>query len=185
MSPADLAKAAANVSKPQQPGKGKIDGRTWGVHGAAGSAAPPRQMWDFWIRELKEMGIKWYKQCDSTGPQDTGDGSIFRWVLKLRDAGITPVVRYQMGHQFPNRLDSDRFEKMTAYVREGIVYAEIGNEPNLAVEWSWPQEKVSWQNNDCIRAVAENWLGDAEEAVKRGARPAWYAMAPTDWQGGV
>ncbi len=184
---ADLAKAAANASRAstQMPGKGKIDGRIWGVHGAAGSAVPPRQMWDFWISELKQMGIKWYKQCDSTGPNDQGDGSIFRWALALRDAGITPVIRYQMGHQFPNRLDIDRFEKMTRYAREKIVWAEIGNEPNLAVEWSWPQEKVTWQNNECIRSVAENWLNDAEEALRRGARPAWYAMAPTDWQGGV
>lgn len=176
---ADLAKAAATASKPPAPGKGKIDGRTWGVHGAAGSAAPPRQLWNFWINELKQMGIKWYKQCDSTGPTDTGEGSIFRWVLALRDAGITPVVRYQMGHQFPNRLDVDRFNKMTQYVREEIKWAEIGNEPNLDIEWGRP-EMCSWQKDDCIRTLADVWMKDAQEAILRGAHPAFYAMAPVD-----
>ncbi|MBM4424654.1 MAG: hypothetical protein FJ030_14915 [Chloroflexi bacterium] len=182
--PADLAKAAASA-KPPAPGKGKIDGRAWGVHGSAGSAAPPRHMWDFWIRELKDMGIKWYKQCDSTGPDDIGDGSIFRWVLALRDAGITPVVRYQQGHQFPNRLAGVFFDKMSRYAREGVVWAEIGNEPNLIHEWQWPVEEMTWQKGESIRTLSEVWLNDAEEALRRGARPAWYAMAPTDWQGGV
>ncbi len=189
-SPADLAKAAINVTKPDTPalmpsmpqsGRGKVDGSIWGVHGSAGSAVPPRDKWDFWLAELKAMGIKWYKQCDSTGPSETGDGSIFRWVLALRDAGITPVVRYQIGHQFPNRLDRDRFEKMKHYAREGIVWAEIGNEPNLDIEWSGPKEFVSWQNPECIRALAEAWLADSEEALNIGARPAYYAMAPVDW----
>lgn len=182
---AALAKAAVDASKPPQRPKGAIDGRTWGVHGSAGSAVPPRQLWQFWVNELKAMGVKWYKQCDSTGPNETGDGSIFRWVLFLRDNGITPVIRYQMGHQFPNRLDGALFEKMTRYVREGVTWAEIGNEPNIIHEWSWSADRVSWQNGECIRTVSEVWLNDAEEAIRRGARPAWYAMAPTDWQGGV
>ncbi len=195
LSPADLAKAAINATQPDtpalmpsrpqpQPGQGKVDGRIWGVHGSAGTAVPPRDKWDFWLSELKAMGIKWYKQCDSTGPNDTGDGSIFRWVLALRDAGITPVVRYQVGHQFPNRLDGDRFEKMKHYVREGIVWAEIGNEPNLPDEWSWPKERVSWQKDDCIQAVAEAWLADSEQALSVNARPAFYALAPVDWGDG-
>ncbi|HLF01069.1 MAG TPA: hypothetical protein VI547_03785, partial [Anaerolineales bacterium] len=184
---ADLAKAAANASKPAVPvsSKGKLDGHTWGVHGSAGSAAPPRELWDFWVGELKAIGIKWYKQCDSHGPDQTGDGSIFRWVLFLRDHGITPVVRYQMGHQFPNRLDQTHLEKMNLYAREKIVWAEIGNEPNLIHEWQWSAEEMSWQRGQSIPIICEVWLNDAEEALRRGVRPAWYAMAPTDWKGGV
>ncbi|HKZ68747.1 MAG TPA: hypothetical protein VJ020_01625, partial [Anaerolineales bacterium] len=184
---ADLAKAAASASKPAAPvsSKGKLDGHTWGVHGSAGSAAPPRELWDFWVGELKAIGIKWYKQCDSHGPDQTGDGSIFRWVLFLRDHGITPVVRYQMGHQFPNRLDQTHLEKMNLYAREKIVWAEIGNEPNLIHEWQWSAEEMSWQRGQSIPIICEVWLNDAEEALRRGVRPAWYAMAPTDWKGGV
>jgi len=192
---ADLAKAAVSVSKPTtlaQPasamgttprtmGEGKMDGRTWGVHGAAGSAAPPRDKWDFWINEFKAMGIKWYKQCDSTGPNDR---AIFDWALALKQAGIKPVIRYQQGHQFPNRLDNALFEKMKLYVKDGILWAEIGNEPNLDIEWSGPKEFVTWQNPNCIRTVAENWLADSEQALDLGARPAFYAMAPVDWGDG-
>jgi hypothetical protein len=142
-------------------------------------------MWDFWISELKSMGIKWYKQCDSTGANDTGENSIFSWVLYLQANGLTPIVRYQMGRQFPNRLDGDLFNKMSLYVQRGVKWAEIGNEPNLDIEWNSPSQFVTWQNPDCIRVLCDVWLNDAEEALRRGARPAWYTMAPTDWRGGT
>lgn len=182
MSSDALAKAAVEASKPKVV-KGKVDGRIWGVHGSAGAGVPPRGMWDFWINELKQMGMKWYKQCDNGGA-DYGDGTIFRWVLALRDAGITPVIRYQNPRMFPKRLEPSFWDKMNGYVKEGITWAEIGNEPNLA--WEWQDESfVNWHNADCVRTIAEVWLQDAEEAIRRGAKPAWYAFAPTDWQGGT
>jgi hypothetical protein len=73
---------------------------------------------------------------------------------------------------------------MKHYAREGIVWAEIGNEPNLDIEWSGPKEFVNWQNPECIRVLAEAWLADSEEALNIGARPAYYAMAPVDWGDG-
>ncbi|MBI5291083.1 MAG: hypothetical protein HY872_04300 [Chloroflexi bacterium] len=190
MTAADLARAATAASQPVSSvgvpvaGTGKADGRTWGLHGSAGFGVPPRDKWDFWIGELKGMGIKWYKQCDNGGA-DYGDNTCFRWVLSLRDAGITPVVRYQNPRMFPNRLESSFWDKMNAYVKEGIKWAEMGNEPNLPWEWQVSESFVNWNNADCIRAICEVWLADAEEALRRGARPAWYPFAPTDWQGGT
>ncbi len=182
MPTADLARAAA-ASKPA---KGKVDGRTHGVHGSAGFGTPPKDMWNFWIQEFKDMGLKWYKQCDNSG-SDYNDVSCFKWVLGLRDAGITPVIRYQQSEMWPgNGLDNSFWEKMKAYVKEGIVWAEIGNEPNLPWEWkSEHRSALTWNNPDVIRVIAETWLSDAEKALALGARPAFYAMAPTDWRGGV
>ncbi|MFQ5409616.1 MAG: hypothetical protein ACE5FI_14500, partial [Anaerolineales bacterium] len=178
---AELARAAVEASKPRQPER-KADGRAWGVHGSAGYGVPPRRLWDFWIRELTAMGIRWYKQCDNGG-DDLGEGSCFRWVLALRDAGITPVIRYQQAEQYPNGLAENYFRKMEAYAREGVVWAEIGNEPNLTWEWSGPwRDRLAFQNRQVIRIINENWLNEAEEALRRGVRPAYPALAPTDWR---
>lgn len=178
MPAADLARAAIAASKPV---KGKVDGRTRGVHGSAGFGTPPKDMWNFWIQEFKDMGLKWYKQCDNGG-SDYNDISCFKWVLSLRDAGITPVIRYQQSEMWPgNGLDNSFWEKMKAYVKEGIVWAEIGNEPNLPWEWkSEHRSALTWNNPDVIRVIAETWLSDADKALALGARPAFYAMAPVD-----
>lgn len=194
MPPKQLAEAAVKASRPTpvstvgasggQRASGRVDGRTWGIHGSAGFGVPPRHLWDFWIGELKAMGIKWYKQCDNGG-DDTGPNSCFAWVLALRDAGITPVIRYQQGEQFPGRLADNYFNKMAQYAKNGVVYAEIGNEPNLPWEWSgeW-RNRLAFHNPDVVRIINENWLNDAERAIRVGARPAYYAFAPTDWRGG-
>lgn len=101
-----------------------MDGRLWGVHDSAGAGVPPRGMWDFWISEFKQMGLKWYKQCDNGGA-DYGDGTIFKWMLALRDAGITPVIRYQNPRMFPKRLEPSFWDKMV-----GIQYYHFYNRGN-------------------------------------------------------
>lgn len=186
---ADLARRAVEASRPKPSAGfearrgGKADGTTWGVHGSAGFGVPPRQFWDFWLRELTEMGIRWYKQCDNGG-DDTGPNSNFQWVLALKNAGITPVIRYQAGQQWPNGLASNYFDKMSRFAREGVVFAEIGNEPNLPWEWSgeWANG-LAFHNPDVIRIVNQQWVENAEEAMRRGVRPAYPALAPTDWRG--
>ncbi|MEW5987933.1 MAG: C39 family peptidase [Chloroflexota bacterium] len=170
-------------------------GRLIGIHGAPGAAAPSQPTWDTWIGYLKEMGVRWYKQCDHGDPNDLGPGTIFRWVLRLRDEGITPIIRYLQAQQFPGRLLAAHFQKMKRYAQEGVLWAEIGNEPNLDSEWQneWrpvvgpggqPLVKVSHTNPEVIRLIAENWVEDAEAALAAGAKPAFYAFAPTDWRGG-
>ncbi len=181
LSRAELARAAVEASRPRQPER-NADGRSWGVHGSAGFGVPPRHMWDFWIGELKAMGLRWYKQCDNGG-DDRGDNSCFRWVLALRDAGITTVIRYQQSEQFPNKLADNYFRKMEAYAREGVIWAEIGNEPNLRWEWSGPwRDRLAFHNQQVISIINEDWLNEAEEALRRGVRPAYPAFAPTDWR---
>lgn len=158
-------------------------GNVRGIHGAAGAAAPPRHLWDAWIAELKAMGMAWYKQLDAGDPNDVGGNSTFDWVLKLKRNGIEPIVRFVQGQMFPGRLRDLSFEKMKRYASEEITWCEIGNEPNLdRVEWhSDYHGKVSWQDPFYPRVIVENWLKDAEKAVAAGARPGFYAFAPTDW----
>jgi hypothetical protein len=161
-----------------------------GVHGAPGIAAPRPDTWDSWVDVLKEMGVRWYKQCDNGDPNDTGPNSIFAWVKRLKAEGIEPIIRYLQSEQFPVSLPDAFFEKMALYAAEDIVWAEIGNEPNLDIEWrsDWRNQPhlapMRHTNPEAIRLVAETWIKDARRALDAGVKPAFYAFAPTDWRGG-
>jgi uncharacterized protein YvpB len=160
-----------------------------GIHGAPGVAAPPAAAWDTWLNYLLEMGIRWYKQCDNGDPNDLGPNSIFAWVLRLKQAGIEPIIRYLVSEQFPDPLPEHFFQKMSRYAQEGVVWAEIGNEPNLDIEWKshWRNtpnhSPMNFRNPDVIRIIAETWIRDARKALDAGVRPAFYAFGPTDWRG--
>jgi hypothetical protein len=164
---------------PPIPPKGNVRG----IHGSAGMAAPPRHLWGAWIHELKTMGMAWYKQLDAGDPNDVGGSSTFSWAMRLKQNGIEPIIRYYQHQMFPGGLHDQAFKKMERYAAEGIVWAEIGNEPNLdQVEWnSRYHGKLSWQNPYFPRIIVEHWIRDAERAVSAGARPGFYALAPTDW----
>ena len=171
--------SAEYVIKEELPPKGNVRG----IHGSAGVVAPPRHLWDAWINELKAMGMAWYKQLDAGDPNDLGPNSTFAWARRLKQNGIEPIIRYYQGHMFPGRLNAQAFEKMVRYAGEGIVWCEIGNEPNLdRAEWhSAHHGKVSWQDPFYPSTIVGNWIKDAEKAVAAGARPGFYAIAPTDW----
>jgi uncharacterized protein YvpB len=159
-----------------------------GVHGAPGVGAPRPDTWDTWIDFLKEMGVRWYKQCDNGDPQALGETSIFAWAQRLQQEGIQPIIRYLQPEQFPDPLPDHHFEKMRRFADAGIVWAEIGNEPNLDREWQRPwhnqenQKPMRHTNPQVIRHIAETWVTDAQRALDAGARPAFYAFAPTDWK---
>jgi len=170
-------------TKPVSPLPVPPKGNVRGIHGSAGTVAPPKALWNAWISQLKAMGIAWYKQLDAGDPNDVGGNSTFAWVLKLKQNGIEPIIRYYQGQMFPGRLHDQAFKKMKRYAAAGIVWSEIGNEPNLdRIEWhSNHHGKVSWQNPFYPRTIVENWIRDAERATAAGARPGFYALAPTDW----
>lgn len=163
-------------------------GASVGIHGAPGTAAPPRDRWETWIAHLKDMGVRWYKQCDHGAP-DFSEGSIFAWCKRLKAEGIEPIVRYMAFPQFPDPLSDAYFEKMRRYAEEDILWAEIGNEPNLDLEWQAPwrngqdHKPMRHTNPEVIRIIAETWLHDAQRALAVGVKPAFYAFAPTDWRG--
>ncbi|MFO7679286.1 MAG: C39 family peptidase [Chloroflexota bacterium] len=161
-----------------------------GVHGAPGVAAPPADMWQHWLDLLKEMNVKWFKMLDGGDPHDTGSHSTFAWAKALKAAGIEPIIRYYVGSQFPGSLPDGHFEKMKKYAAADILWAEIGNEPNLDIEWrsEWRNRPnhspMAHTNPDVIQKIAQTWVRDAKRALDAGVKPAFYAFAPTDWRGG-
>ena len=191
------------TAAPHKPDPGTLPARprtgsVIGVHGAPGGAAPPKHLWDHWTNYLKDMGVRWYKQCETT--DSTGDGSIFQWVVHLKRNGIEPIVRYLASEQFPDNLEQRYIDQMRRYADAGVHWAEIGNEPNLAYEWKsgwrgryegqWPnghwaeQPRMRWSNPEAINTLARVWVEDAKRAADAGAWPAFYAFGPTDWGSG-
>ena len=144
-----------------------------GVH-AAPITSPPEDQ-DFWLDQLERMEIKWFKDM-SCNPE---------WAMKLRTFDIEPVVRLYKGQQFPGHLDEDHFRKAQALVDVGVTYFEIGNEPNLTGEWDHEyQDDVDWHTMLVTRSVAAGWMVDAKRIMAMGGKPAVYAMAPTERNGG-
>lgn len=153
-----------------------------GIHGGPGVGVPPRDKWDYWLTTLKEMGVVWYKQLDNGDPNDLGDSSIFAWSKELKSSGIEPIIRYYVGEQFPGTLEDHIFRKMQRYAEVGITWAEIGNEPNLDYEWKPAyRARFSFNNHDMIKKLADGWVSDAKRCIEVGAKPGFYAFAPTDW----
>ena len=128
------------------------------------------------------MRIAWWKQIDWG---DRPDDNIINWVMRLKQEGIEPIIRYYVQGMFPGSLPDAAFDKMSRYAQNGVVWAEIGNEPNLNIEWgdAW-KANFTVQNSEVVKSVAEAWIKDALRALNCGGKPAYYATAPVDWRGG-
>ena len=174
---------AAEQSKPQPNTATRAPGAIVGIHGPPGVGCPPPSDQAVWIGKMRDMGVKWFKQCDDGDPNQR---QILAWATRLKQAGIEPIIRYFAARQFPNPLPDPYFDKMRQYADAGITWAEIGNEPNLDYEW---QEgfngRVDYHDPEVIRLLADGWVKDAQRAIAAGVRPAFYAFGPTDWRGGV
>ncbi len=156
-----------------------------GLHGSAGMGPPASHLWEFWVGELKAMGVRYYKQLDNGDPNDVGGSSTFAWLRLLKANGIEPIVRFYRHRQFPDGLPGHVFEKMKRYAEIGVTYAEIGNEPNLPIEWQEePAKALSWNDPYFPNLLARRWALDAIATLNAGMRPGFYALAPTDWGDG-
>jgi len=146
-----------------------------GVHASPVLSPPPDNEWDYWLNELKELGVTYYKMLDAGDPRN------LEFARRLVDAGIAPIVRLYQANQFPHRLDSSLLDLVPKYVNIGVDLFEIGNEPNLPGEWDPAcRDQHDWHNTELVNQVARNWWLDACDVIASGGRPALYAMAPTE-----
>jgi hypothetical protein len=142
-----------------------------GVHGA-----PTVTSVSNLLQRLQALHVGWYKMLDDGNPAN------LQTITALKQAGIEPIVRLYQGGQFPGRLNPELRQRFGALRDAGATYIEIGNEPNLRVEWREPND---WHNQAQVNSVADNWYLDAKEAIQAGLKPAIYAMAPTERGRGV
>jgi len=148
--------------------------------GLHGSALPGwtggDEGYDYWIRELVEMGIKWFKVVD-----DGGDS--LPLCEKLLDAGIFPIVRILRRDPPPNdtpepnpgHIGAPEEETIRRLIAAGVRYFETNNEPNLSIEWkhnAMPANPI-----ECAKLVALNWLFDARLILSLGGFPGLPAMS--------
>ena len=117
------------------------------------------------------------------------------WFAKFwKDNGVEPIIRFFISHMYPGRLPSGIYTKMDRFAAAGIRWVEIGNEPNIAVEWhdeglrDLPHAgdaAVIGSSDAAVARVSEDWLLDAEETIRHGCWPAYPALSPTDWHNGI
>jgi hypothetical protein len=130
------------------------------------------------IGKLNSLGIKWFKILSSGQPENV------RLCESLIENGITPVVRLYTHEQFPNSMSDTLMQHVFDLIDVGVLYFEIGNEPNLPHEWLYHyKDRVDFNDSELIQLCANSWIKDAKPILARGGRPGIYAMAPTDVNG--
>lgn len=149
---------------PQPPGN---NGR--GLHGTASNQRFP-DPWEYWLREIQQMGIKWFKLLDDAG-------SNVHFSTELLNIGVMPIIRLYIDAPNPGRITDDRRVDWVAtirrYVNAGVRYFEINNEPNLGNEWHIPYP------SNAPEMTMDHWLPDAELVISLGGLPAFPALAQT------
>lgn len=139
----------------------------WGVHFSPAAARLEPQVIDYFVPELRSMGMRWTVLLnDGLTPQQ---GEL---VDRLVAAGIEPIVRIYT----PNEpLDPDALRRLVAfYVARGVHYFQLYNEPNLAGEpggWK-PGEPIS------VARMVDLWVPAARAVREAGGYPSTPPLAP-------
>jgi hypothetical protein len=100
-----------------------------GIHWSAGQAAAVGmgKIRDFWIPELRAMGVKWVKIFNHDGALD--------FCELLLAEGFFPIVRLYRQRPDPGLLGVKERVHLDTLIRVGVRYFEFNNEPDVDVEW--------------------------------------------------
>ena len=137
-----------------------------GIHWSASVYHPAGSTVDFWIAELRAMGIKWVKLLD-----DGGDSSL-ELCKRLLAAEIMPIVRIFRATPNPGAIGSREADTIKRLVAEGVRYFETNNEPDLSAEWKDGYVPPDWMN-----IVVDNFIIDADTVIRLGGLPALPALS--------
>ncbi len=137
-----------------------------GIHWTTGyaTAIGMRQIRDFWIPEMKALGIKWVKIYNHDGALDFAE-------LLLAE-GFMPIVRIYRPTPNPSRLDVKDVVQVDAFLRIGTRYFEFNSEPDRDAEWKGGRMPANG-----INLVVENTIANLEIILERGGMPAVPAVA--------
>lgn len=137
-----------------------------GIHWRAGSPAAVGldKIRQYWIPELKEMGIKWVKIANHQGA--------LPFVELLLAEDFMPIVRLYRPAPNPGHLDEAAHQALDAFVRVGVSYFEFNNEPDMGEEWQSGTVPAH-----ALETVAENAIIDMETILERGGMPAVPAVS--------
>lgn len=139
----------------------------WGVHFSPAAARVEPQVIDYFVPELRSMGMRWTVILnDGLTPQQD------ELVDRLVAAGIEPIIRIHT----PNEpLDPEALRAFVAhYVARGAHYFQLYNEPNLegsAGGWR-PGEPIS------VERIVDLWIPAARVVRQAGGYPSTPPLAP-------
>ncbi|MEJ5247755.1 MAG: carboxypeptidase-like regulatory domain-containing protein [Caldilinea sp.] len=137
-----------------------------GVHWTVGYAAAigMARLRDFWIPELKAMGVKWVKIFNHDGALD--------FCELLLSEGIMPIVRLYRPAPNPSRLGVKELVHLDALIRIGVRYFEFNNEPDVDAEWKGGRVPVNG-----LDLTVENTIATMEVILERGGMPGIPAVS--------
>lgn len=137
-----------------------------GVHWTVGyaTAVGTGKLREFWLPELKAMGVKWVKIFNHDGALDFAE-------LLLAE-GIMPIVRIYRPSPNPGRLGVKELVYLDSLIRVGVRYFEFNNEPDVDAEWRGGRVPVNG-----LEITVENTIAALEIILERGGMPAIPALA--------
>jgi hypothetical protein len=136
-----------------------------GIHWCPGYAAAVgmSKIREFWLPELKALGIKWVKIFNH-------DGALYFAELLLAE-GLMPIVRIYRPSPNPSRLGVKEVVQLDAFIRVGVRYFEFNSEPDQDAEWKGGRVPANG-----IDLVVENTVANLETILERGGMPAIPAV---------
>lgn len=137
-----------------------------GVHWSVGfaSATGMGHIRDFWIPDLKAMGVKWVKIANHDGAIDFAE--------LLLSEEIMPIVRIFQPSPNPGVLDVRDLVHLDAFVRVGVRYFEFNNEPDQDSEWKGGRVPANG-----LDLVVDHAIANMETILERGGMPAVPAIS--------
>ena len=137
-----------------------------GIHWVAGypSATGLTRIREYWIPEMKALGVKWVKIFSHDGALD--------FVELLLAEGIMPIVRLYRASPNPGRLGVKEIVYLDALIRAGARYFEFNSLPDKESEW-----KGGRLPPNALELVSENAIADIETILERGGLPAIPAIS--------
>ncbi|GIV75995.1 MAG: hypothetical protein KatS3mg050_0389 [Litorilinea sp.] len=119
---------------------------------------------DFWIPEMKAMGIKWVKIFNHDGAIDFAE-------LLLAE-GFMPIVRLYRPTPNPGVLDIKEIVHLDAFIRAGVRYFEFNSEPDQDAQWKGGRVPANG-----LELVVENTIANLETILERGGMPGIPAVS--------
>ncbi|MFP4322022.1 MAG: hypothetical protein ACLFTK_06175 [Anaerolineales bacterium] len=99
------------------------------------------------------------------------------FAVEAQERNITPIIRIYRPEHSGVPIDNDMRQQFLDYLRAGIKWFEIYNEPNLSLEWP-PGANYDPMNTDgVIRPICDNWLDWAEFIIDNGGYPGFIPLS--------
>jgi hypothetical protein len=182
-----LSNAQAPVTDAPQAGEGPLplsayprpkNDNGMGIHWSSNPYGQDDKTTDYFVDEIKAMGIKWVKFLN-----DQADGRHYDYLVKQLVANdIMPVMRIYTPCN--ENIDSGALAKMVDhYLPMGVYYYELYNEPDIpGPDGGWCDDREPQPEK-----LAELWAGSAAVITAHGGYPSLPSIFPKgkgfdDWQ---